>query len=213
MARSLVAALPLTQMRRLPLNSCSLSEESVAAVALAVPYLRSVDVSWCKVVGGRSALLLDALQPSVILELRLSSCDLTTDDLRHLAAVCGRGCLSSLRVLDLSYNGSVGDDGWSALFAAGGLGSLEDVDLSLRPSTPAPRSAWLPALLAALPRLPALTRLAARRWAIGSRDRQQLSRCLRERDVLLDWDPPQKDAASSVKATNQESPEENRPEE
>ncbi|XP_070841858.1 leucine-rich repeat-containing protein 31 [Chaetodon trifascialis] len=211
--RSLVAALPQTQMRRLPLNSCSLSEESFTAVALAVPYLRSVDVSWCKVVGGRSALLLDALQPSVILELRLSSCDLTTDDLRHLAAVCGRGCLSSLRVLDLSYNGSVGDDGWSALFAAGGLGSLEDVDLSLRPSTSAPRSAWLPALLAALPRLPALTHLAAQRWAIGSRDRQQLSRCLRERKVLLEWDPPQKDAASSFKATNQESSEENRPEE
>lgn len=56
----------------------------VCVSALAVPYLRSVDVSWCKVVGGRLALLLDALQPSVILELRLSSCDLTTDDLRHL---------------------------------------------------------------------------------------------------------------------------------
>ncbi|MEQ2179836.1 hypothetical protein GOODEAATRI_029278, partial [Goodea atripinnis] len=51
---------------------------------LVVPYLRSVDVSWCKVVGGRLPLLLDALQPSVIVELRLSSCGLTTDDLRHL---------------------------------------------------------------------------------------------------------------------------------
>ncbi|XP_041817510.1 leucine-rich repeat-containing protein 31 [Chelmon rostratus] len=210
---SLVSALPLTQMRRLPLNSCSLNEESFTAVALAVPYLRSVDVSWCKVVGGHLALLLDALQPSVILELRLSSCDLTTDDLRHLAAVCRRGCLSSLRVLDLSYNGSVGDDGWSALFAAGGLGSLEELDLSLRPSTSAPRSAWLPALLCALPRLPALTRLAVRRWRISSQDTQQLSHCLGKRGVLLEWDPPNKDAASSFKATNQESPEEGRPEE
>lgn len=52
--------------------------------ALAVPYLRSVDVSWCKVVGSRLVLLLDALQPAVILELRLSSCELTSDDLRHL---------------------------------------------------------------------------------------------------------------------------------
>uniref|UniRef100_A0A7N8X903 Leucine rich repeat containing 31 n=1 Tax=Mastacembelus armatus TaxID=205130 RepID=A0A7N8X903_9TELE len=146
----LVSALPLTQMKRLPLSSCSLNEESCTALvcvsvcvsALAVPYLHSMDVSWCKVVGGRLALLLDALQPSVITELCLSSCDLTTDDLRHLAAVCRRGCLSSLRVLDVSYNGFVGDDGWSALFAAGGLGSLEDIDLSLRPSTSASCAVW-----------------------------------------------------------------------
>lgn len=127
--------------------------------------------------------------------------------------MCRRGCLSSLRVLDLSYNGPVGDDGWSALFAAEGLGCLEDLDLSLRPLTSAPCSAWLPALLRSLPRLPALTRLAVQRWTIGSRDRQQLSHCLRKRSVLLEWDPPDKDAASSFKATNQESPEEGRPEE
>ncbi|KAI3355509.1 hypothetical protein L3Q82_018349, partial [Scortum barcoo] len=204
----LVSALPLTQMRRLPLNSCSLNEESFTALALAVPYLRSVDVSWCKVVGGRLPLLLDALQPSIILELRLSSCELTTDDLHHLAAVCRRGFLSSLRVLDLSYNGSIADDGWSALFAAGGLGSLEDVDLSLRPSTSAVCSAWLPALLCALPRLPALSRLAMLRWTMSSQDRQQLSHCLRKRSVLLEWDPPSKDATASFKATNQESAEE-----
>lgn len=35
-------------------------------------------------VGGRLALLLEALQPSATQELRLSSCDLTTDDLLHL---------------------------------------------------------------------------------------------------------------------------------
>lgn len=207
----LVSALPLTQMRRLPLNSCSLNEESVTAFALAVPYLRGVDVSWCKVVGGRLALLLDALQPSLVLELRFSSCALATEDLRHLASVCRRGCLSSLRVLDLSYNGSVGDDGWFALFAAGGLGSLEDVDLSLRPSTSAPCSRWLPALLTALPRLPALTRLALRRWTMGSQDRQQLNHRLRKRSVLLEWDPP--NTESAFKATSQESPEDSQSEE
>lgn len=52
--------------------------------ALAAPYLRSVDVSWCKVVGGHLALLLDALQMSVILELHLSSCELKTQDVHHL---------------------------------------------------------------------------------------------------------------------------------
>nr|XP_024657726.1 leucine-rich repeat-containing protein 31-like [Maylandia zebra] len=107
-----------------------MSNESFTALALAVSYLRTVDISWCKVVGGHLALLLDALQPSVVSELRLCSCELTTDDMQHLAAVCRRGCLSSLRALDLSYNSLVGDNGWCSLFAAGGLGSLEDVDVS-----------------------------------------------------------------------------------
>ncbi|XP_068565641.1 leucine-rich repeat-containing protein 31 [Cebidichthys violaceus] len=211
-AHQLVAALPLTQMRRLPLNSCSLNQDSFTALALAVPYLHSVDVSWCKVVGGRLALLLDALQSSVVLELNLSSCELTTDDLLHLAAVCRRGGLSSLRTLDVSYNGSVGDDGWSALFSAGGPASLRDLDLSLRPLASASCSAWLPALLGALPRLPALTRLAAQRWTVGSRDRQRLNCCLRKRSVLLEWDAAAS-SSSSFEATNQESPEESRPEE
>ncbi|XP_072234505.1 leucine-rich repeat-containing protein 31 isoform X2 [Leuresthes tenuis] len=207
----LVSALPLTQMRRLPLNSCSLNEESLTALALAVPYLRSVDVSWCKVVGGRLALLLDALQPSVTVELRLSSCELTSDDLHHLAAVCRRGCLSSLKVLDLSYNGSVGDAGWSALFAAGGLGSLEDADLSLRPLTSSPCLAWLPTLLGALPRMPVLARLAMQRWTAGSQERQQLNYSTKNRGIQLEWDPDITDSA--CKMTDEERPEESQPEE
>lgn len=232
---SLVSALPLMKMRRFPLNSCSLNEESftafgtlilqlqkcnvslvsqiISVLALAVPYLHSVDVSWSKVVGGRLALLLDALQPSVILELRLSSCELTSDDLCHLTAVCRRGCLSSLRVLDLSYNGSAGDEGWSAIFGAGGLGSLEELDLSLRPLTSAPCSAWLSTLLCALPRLPALTRLALQRWTMSSQERKQLDHSLRKRSVLLEWDAPGSDVMSSFKGTNQESPEGSQPEE
>ncbi|KAM3592978.1 uncharacterized protein V6R79_003040 [Siganus canaliculatus] len=209
----LVSALPLVQMKRLPLNSCSLNEESFTALTLALPYLRSVDVSWCKVVGGRLALLLDALQPSSTLELRLSSCQLTSDDLHHLAAVCRRGSLSSLRILDLSYNGSVGVDGWSTLFSAGGLGSLEDLDLSLRPLTSAPCSAWLPALLGALPGLAALTRLAAQRWTLSAPERQQLNHRLRKRSVVLEWDEADEEAGPSSPAANQEGAEESRPEE
>ena len=119
--------------------------------------------------------------------------------------------MSSLLVLDLSYNGSVGGAGWSALFEAGGLGSLEDVDLSLRPSTSASCSTWLPALLRALPGLPALTRLAMQRWTMGARERQQLCHSARKRNVLLERDPDFKDAASSGQTTNQESPEEQGP--
>uniref|UniRef100_A0A3P9M7L3 Leucine rich repeat containing 31 n=1 Tax=Oryzias latipes TaxID=8090 RepID=A0A3P9M7L3_ORYLA len=202
----LVSSLPLTQMRRLPLNSCSLSQESFTALTLAVPHLRSVDVSWCKVVGGRLALLLDALQPSVIVELRVSSCRLSADDLHHLAAVCRRGSLSSLRVLDLSYNDSVADDGWSALFAAGGLASLEDLDLSLRPSASASCSAWLPTLIHALPQMPALTRLALQRWTATSQERRRLSHGTKTRALLVDWDSDTTD--STFQSSGHDTPEE-----
>ncbi|CAL8313148.1 unnamed protein product [Merluccius merluccius] len=211
---SLVSALPLPQLRRLPLNSCGLTEESFTAFALAVPYLSSVDVSWNKVVGGRLPLLLAALQPSVIQELRLSSCQLTADDLSHLAVACKRGLLSSLRVLDLSYNGpaaAAGGDAWASLFSAGGLGSLEDMDLSLRPATTATSSAaWLPALLAALPRLPALTHLAMLRWTPGggATQEQQLSHSLGKRDVRVERDPPTRAGGKPRPPANQDRPEE-----
>ncbi|CAN9506218.1 unnamed protein product [Ophioblennius macclurei] len=191
--RQLVSALPLAQMRRLPLNNCSLNEESFTALTLAAPSLLGLDVSWSQVVGGRLPLLLDALQPAVILELRLCSCDLTTDDLHHLAAACRRGALSCVRLLDLSYNGSVGGAGWAALFSAGGLSSLEDLDVSLRPSTSAPCSPWLLPLLAALPGMAALTRLAARRWTASAQERQRLQHGLRGRSILLEWDPDRSD--------------------
>lgn len=194
---SLVSALPLIQMRHLPLNSCSLNEESLTALALAVPHLRSVDVSWCKVVGGHLTLLLDALQPSVLQELRLSSCDLTTEDVNQLAAECKRGSLSSLRVLDLSYNSGVGPEGWAGLFGAGGLGSLEDVDLSLRPLTSASSAAWLPTLLNALPRLTALARLGMLRWTLTTQGKDQLDHALKKRSVLLEWDAPTSPASPS----------------
>uniref|UniRef100_A0A3Q1EC23 Leucine rich repeat containing 31 n=1 Tax=Acanthochromis polyacanthus TaxID=80966 RepID=A0A3Q1EC23_9TELE len=187
----------VTHLESLDLHLCCLSLSDLeqlsefrpfTPLSLVVPNLRSVDVSWCKVVGGRLSLLLDSLKPSIILELRLSSCDLITDDLHHLASASRRGFLSSLRVLDLSYNGSVGDEGWSALFSAGGLGSLEDVDVSLRPSSSARCSAWLPSLLRALPRSAALARLALQRWTVGLEERRQLEFILRKRSVLLEWD-------------------------
>ncbi|XP_056440328.1 leucine-rich repeat-containing protein 31 isoform X3 [Gadus chalcogrammus] len=210
---SLVSSLLLPQLRRLPLNSCSLTAESFTAFALAVPYLSSVEVSWNKVVGGRLALLLDALEPSVIKELRLSSCHLTSDDLGHLAEVCGRGLLSSLRVLDLSYNGqaAAGAEAWAPLFTAGGLGglgSLEVMDLSLRPAASASSAAWLPSLLSSLPRLPALTHLAMLRWGLGDQAQGQLRHSLRKRALHVEWDPPTGAGGQAPPPGDQDGPEE-----
>ncbi|CAL8402034.1 unnamed protein product [Gadus morhua 'NCC'] len=210
---SLVSSLLLPQLRRLPLNSCSLTAESFTAFALAVPYLSSVEVSWNKVVGGRLALLLDALEPSVIKELRLSSCHLTSDDLGHLAEVCGRGLLSSLRVLDLSYNGqaAAGAEAWAPLFTAGGLGglgSLEVMDLSLRPAASASSAAWLPSLLSSLPRLPSLTHLAMLRWGLGEQAQGRLRHSLRKRALHVEWDPPTGAGGQAPPPGDQDGPEE-----
>uniref|UniRef100_A0A3Q0RJH2 Leucine rich repeat containing 31 n=1 Tax=Amphilophus citrinellus TaxID=61819 RepID=A0A3Q0RJH2_AMPCI len=202
LAASLSHATSLTSLR---LQACGLTADSLDALGTNIYFfqvlpslttLMELDVSSNKEAGGVVHLLVSALPLMQMRRLPLNSCYLT-------AAVCRRGCLSSLRALDLSYNSSVGDDGWCALFAAGGLGSLEDVDVSLRPSASAPCSAWLPALLRALPQTPALARLAMQRWTAGSQERQQLSYCLRKRSVLLEWDP----------VSNQESPEESQPEE
>ena len=84
----------------------------------------------------------------------------------------------------------MGPDGWAGLFGAGGLGSLEDVDLSLRPLTSASSEAWLPSLLSALPHLPALVRLGMQRWTLTNQGRDQLNHALRKRAVLLEWDTP-----------------------
>lgn len=198
----LVSALPLTHMKCLPLNNCSLTNDSFTALVLAVPYLRCVDVSWCKVVGGRLLLLLDALQPSVLQELRLSSCELTTEDIHHLASASRGGFLSSLRVLDLSYNGLVRDEGWAGLFTSRGLASVEELDLSLRPFTSASCSGWLPALLRALPRLTALKQLGLQRWKIGAKDKRQLEHSLKKRNILLEMDTDVKDETNEP--TNQD---------
>lgn len=192
---ALVSALPLTHMKYLPLNNSGLSHESYTAFVLAVPYLRSVDLSWCKVVGGRLSLLLEALQPSVLQELRLSSCELTTEDIQHLASACRSGFLSSLHTLDLSYNGSVGASGWSGLLTSGSLGglaSLEELDLSLRPLTSASCSDWLPALFRALPSLTALKRLGLQRWTTADKEKLQLDHSLKKRQVLLEMDTEEK---------------------
>ena len=126
--------------------------------------------------------------------------------------VCKRGWLSSLRVLDLSYNGqAVGADAWAPLFTAGGLGglgSLEDMDLSLRPATSAPSATWLPSLLSSLPRLPALTHLAMLRWNLGVQAQDQLHHSLRKRAVHVEWDPPTGPGGQTPPLGDQDGPEE-----
>ncbi|XP_056155493.1 leucine-rich repeat-containing protein 31 isoform X2 [Lampris incognitus] len=202
----------LTHLESLDLHLCCLTHsdlESLVQVLPSLPELTDADLSANREVGAMVHSLVSTLPLPQMRHLPLSACSLTQESFTALALVCKRGCLSSLRLLDLSYNSRVGDEGWAGLFGAGGgLGSLEEVDVSLRPASSAPATAWMPSLLAALPNLPALARLAMQRWTLTSQARDRLGHALKKRHVQLEWDPPTKDATSSYSPANQDRAEE-----
>lgn len=189
----LLSVLPLPKMRKLLLNNSDLSSDSYQALGSAVPslaLLERLNVSWNKSVGGNLGLLLGGLPCACKLqELRLSSCHLTTEDVLHLASASQRGAFSQLTQLDLSYNSTVGDAGWAALFAeAGGLGALKELDISLRPTSYAAASPWLASLLEALPKLPSLTHVALQHWLLQQEERDKLEKVINKSRLTLECD-------------------------
>ncbi|XP_073687070.1 leucine-rich repeat-containing protein 31 [Garra rufa] len=191
--QDLLQALPLSQITKLPLNNCALSTHACHALATAMQMLKqleSLNLSWNKCVGENLRQFLEPLQPDCKLqELRLSSCNLTTEDMLHLESACQLRVLSHLKQLDLSYNGSVGDGGWTSLFGkAAALKGLEELDISLRPSASLSVSPWLPALLEALPQLSSLTRLSLQHWALSSAEREKLEKILSKKNGILECD-------------------------
>ncbi|MCJ8745926.1 hypothetical protein PDJAM_G00135870 [Pangasius djambal] len=191
--QSLFPVLPRSKMKRLHLSSCSLSPEAAHALAAVMPslsQLQSLSLSWNKSVGENLQQFVERLQVACKLEeLKLSSCDLNTDDLLHLQSACKRGALSNLKLLDVSYNGRVGDAGWVSLFReAGGLKQLQELDVSLRPDACLSASAWTAAMMEALPQLSALRRVSMQRWTLSSEERQNLEKSLKKRNVVLESD-------------------------
>ncbi|XP_060718023.1 leucine-rich repeat-containing protein 31 isoform X1 [Tachysurus vachellii] len=191
--RYLFPVLPLSKLKTLHLSSCSLSPEACHALAAVMPslsQLRSLDVSWNKSVGGNLQQFVEHLQVDCKLEeLKLSSCELNADDLLHLQSACKRGTLSNLKLLDVSYNGHVGDAGWVSLFReAGGLKQLQELDISLRPDARASAFVWLSAMMDALPQMSSLRRVSVQRWALSSEERQKLEKTLKKRNIVLESD-------------------------
>ncbi|XP_016134403.1 leucine-rich repeat-containing protein 31 isoform X1 [Sinocyclocheilus grahami] len=191
--QNLLQTLPLSQITKLPLNNCALSTHACHALATAMQMLKqleSLNLSWNKCVGENLKQFLEALPPDCKLqELRLSSCNLTTEDVLQLESACQSGVLSHLKQLDLSYNGSVGDGGWMSLFGkAAPLKGLEELDVSLRPSASLSVSPWLPALLEVLPQLSSLTRLSLQHWALSSAEIEKLEKIIRKKNVILECD-------------------------
>ncbi|XP_058233081.1 leucine-rich repeat-containing protein 31 isoform X2 [Hemibagrus wyckioides] len=191
--RYLFPVLPLYKLKTLHLSGCSLSPEACPALAAIMPslsQLQSLSVSWNKSVGGSLQQFVEHLQVDCKLEeLKLSSCDLNTEDLLHLQSACKRGALSNLKLLDISYNGHVGDAGWVSLFReAGALKHLQELDISLRPGACMSASVWISAMMDALPQLSSLRRVSIRRWTLGSEERHKLEKSLKKRNTVLESD-------------------------
>ncbi|XP_060755676.1 leucine-rich repeat-containing protein 31 isoform X2 [Neoarius graeffei] len=191
--QALFPVLPRSKVKTLQLSNCSLSPEACHALAAIMPslsQLQSLSVSWNKSVGENLQQFVEHLPVECKLEeLKLSSCDLNTDDLLHLQSACKRGALSHLKLLDVSYNGRVGDTGWVSLFReAGGLKQLQELDVSLRPDTCLSASVWMSAIMDALPQLSSLRRVSMQRWTLSSEERQKLEKSLKKKNIMLESD-------------------------
>ncbi|XP_072546456.1 leucine-rich repeat-containing protein 31 isoform X3 [Salminus brasiliensis] len=182
------------QLKTLKLSMCALNQESLAMLVgeklKFLPGLEHLDLSCNKESGGGFSTVTTSLSLLTHLKcLDMHLCCLTEEDTLALESACKRGALSQLKLLDLSYNGSVGDGGWVSFFGgAAGLKELQELDISLRPSASLSASPWLPALLDALPQLPSVHRLALQRWALGPGDREKLEKALSKRTIALECD-------------------------
>lgn len=110
--------------------------------------------------------------------LRLSSCALVTEDVVLLASAMRTGHLAELQKLDLSYNSSVCDTGW-AIFCQNlcFLKKLTELDISLGPSRSRGCGQWFRHLLCAVTKLPVVTEIGMRRWAIPASQEEELGCC------------------------------------
>ncbi|RXN17112.1 leucine-rich repeat-containing 31 [Labeo rohita] len=179
--------------QNLSLSHCDLTATDVVELGEALPMLsilEELDLSNNKLPIKEMENFTSSLGSTPQLKtLKLSMCGLTKDSLSILESACQSGVLSHLKQLDLSYNGSVGDGGWTSLFGkAAALKGLEELDVSLRPSASLSASPWLPALLEALPQLSSLTRLSLQHWALSSTERDKLEKILSKKNGILECD-------------------------
>ncbi|XP_029472386.1 leucine-rich repeat-containing protein 31 isoform X4 [Rhinatrema bivittatum] len=169
----------LKQLQVLDLHQCCITEADMVALTEATLHLsgmEELDLSWNKCVGGNLKKLLDAMSVATDLQvLSLNSCNLVTEDLAELASVIQAGHLERLQKLDLSYNDSVADEGWTVFFQClHKLKDLSDLDISLRPLSSRYCGAWFGSLLASLIKMPTLTDFGVQRWVLTTLEQRQL---------------------------------------
>ncbi|XP_073530959.1 leucine-rich repeat-containing protein 31 [Phyllobates terribilis] len=183
----------LPKLKSVNISNCTLKKESFAGLAEASHYLmdlQMLDLSWNKCVGGNLNLLSGALQSATGLQsLLLSSCNLVTQDLAVIASAAQNGHLERLEQLDIAYNDTVPDEGWSLFFeSVSALKNIVELDISLRPASSRECGPWFIHLLSNLVKLPKLKELGMQRWALSAAERQQLSRIQAEMKINVHYD-------------------------
>ncbi|XP_007944824.1 leucine-rich repeat-containing protein 31 [Orycteropus afer afer] len=169
----------LPALKSLLINNCALENETFTALAEAsvhLPGLEIFSLSWNKCVGGNLKLLLETLKLSTSLQvLRLSSCSLVTEDVALLASIIQTGHLAKLQKLDLSYNDSICNTGWT-IFCQNVqfLKELTELDISLRPSNFRDCGQWFGHLLSAMTKLPEITEIGMKRWILSASQEEEL---------------------------------------
>ncbi|XP_071998946.1 leucine-rich repeat-containing protein 31 isoform X2 [Engystomops pustulosus] len=183
----------LPKLKSVNISNCTLKTESFAGLADASHYLmdlQMLDLSWNKCVGGNLKLLSETLKSATDLQrLYLSSCNLVTQDLAVIASAAQNGHLERLEQLDIAYNDTVPDEGWSLFFeTVSSLKNIVELDISLRPASSRECGPWFIHLLSNLVKLPKLKELGMQRWALSTAERQQLSRIQRETSINIHYD-------------------------
>ncbi|XP_075403995.1 leucine-rich repeat-containing protein 31 [Tenrec ecaudatus] len=183
----------LPALKSLLLNNCALGKEPFTALAEAsmhLPGLEVLDLSWNKCVGGNLNLLLDTLELSSSLQvLTLSSCSLVTEDVVLLASLIRTGHLARLRKLDLSYNDSIHDTGWTVFCqSVQFLKELMELDVSLRPSNFRDCGQWFGPLLCAMTKLPEVTEIGMQRWVLSALQKEELECFHQEEKRIIHFD-------------------------
>ncbi|XP_056421097.1 leucine-rich repeat-containing protein 31 [Hyla sarda] len=183
----------LPKLKSVNISNCTLQKDSFAGLAEASHYLldlEMLDLSWNKCVGGNLKLLFETLKSAIGLQsLLLSSCNLVTQDLAVIASVAQNGNLERLEQLDIAYNDTIPDEGWSLFFeSVSALKNIVELDISLRPSTSHECGPWFIHLLSNLVKLPKLKELGMQRWALSAAERQQLSRIQMENNINIHYD-------------------------
>ncbi|KAM8770487.1 LOW QUALITY PROTEIN: leucine-rich repeat-containing protein 31 [Rhynchonycteris naso] len=171
------------------INNCALERETYTTLAdasILLSALKVFNLSWSKCVAGNLKPL-ETLKLSASPVLRLSSCSLDED--MALWVLIQLGHLAGLWKLDLSYNDSVCDAGWSNFCQnVWLLKELTELDISLRPSTFWDCRQWFRLLLQAVTRLPKITEIRMKRWILPPSLKEELEYCKQELRSSIHFD-------------------------
>uniref|UniRef100_H3B7M1 Leucine rich repeat containing 31 n=1 Tax=Latimeria chalumnae TaxID=7897 RepID=H3B7M1_LATCH len=171
----------LPKLKSVLINNCALTESSFQALSMCCyrySGLRTIGVKEFAISGlANIKRILNNLLINIILYfLRNKSTSSGSHDIYFLlAAMSQAGHLSKLQTLDLTYNGTIGDEGWTMFFKGlKGLKELSELDISLRPSTCQDCGLWFSDLLLCLTQLSGLTELGMERWILTSSQKERL---------------------------------------